>query len=123
MRKICPRILKPPGEGTISSLEEVIINLNLGDLSQHALPQHSYRCGIFVPGLSSTWKADMELGAKELVNRMATPRAVKVLSRSVPGPQMECFDAIAQRRMMLAPGAAWEVDGEVVEETTADEGS
>ncbi|KAH7268804.1 hypothetical protein B0J15DRAFT_233003 [Fusarium solani] len=123
MRKICPRILKPPGEGTISSLEEVIINLNLGDLSQHALPQHSYRCGIFVPGLSSTWKADMELGAKELVNRMATPRVVKVLSRSVPGPQMECFDAIAQRRMMLAPGAAWEVDGEVVEETTADEGS
>ena len=36
---------------------------------------------------------------------------------------MECYDAIAQRRMMLAPGAAWEADGEEVVETTADEGS
>ncbi|KAI8664554.1 hypothetical protein NCS55_00964700 [Fusarium keratoplasticum] len=123
MRMICPRILKPPGEGTISSLEEVIINLNLGDLSPHAPLQHSYRCGIFVPGLASTWKEDMESAAKELANRMATPRVVKVLSRSVPGPQMECFDAIAQRRMMLAPDAAWEADGEEVVETTADEES
>ncbi|UPK92912.1 hypothetical protein LCI18_003847 [Fusarium solani-melongenae] len=121
MRNICPSILKPPGEGTISKLEEVIINLNLGDLSLQSPLQHSYRCGIFVAGSSSTWKADMESGAKELVDRMAAPRVVRILSRAVPGPQMEFYDAIARRRMLLAPSAAWEADGEEVVETAYEE--
>ncbi|EEU38824.1 uncharacterized protein NECHADRAFT_83113 [Fusarium vanettenii 77-13-4] len=123
MRKICPRILLPPEEGPLLSLEEVIINLNLGDPTSHDPPQHAYRCGIFVSGSPATWKAEMESGAKDLVDRMATPRVVRVLSRSPSGPQTECFDAIAQRRMMLAPSAAWDADGEEVVETAADEGS
>ncbi|KAI8716923.1 hypothetical protein NCS52_00986900 [Fusarium sp. LHS14.1] len=121
MRKICPRILMHREEGQLLRLEEVIINLNLGDVSQYASPQQSYPCGIFVSGPPAAWKAEMESAAKDLVDRMATPRVVRVLSRSGSSPQTECFDAIAQRRMMLAPGAAWDADGEEVVETAADE--
>lgn len=114
MRKICPRILSPPGDGTLSTLEEVIINLNLGDLCHQAPSQQAYRCGVFAHGIPSTWKAEMESGATDLVNRMAAPRVVRVLSRAFPGPQMECFDAITQRRRMLSPRAPWDADGDEV---------
>ncbi|KAJ3460111.1 hypothetical protein MRS44_010978 [Fusarium solani] len=53
--KICPRILKPPGEGTISSLEEVIINLNLGDLP-------SMPCLSTLTGAESSYPAYLQRG-------------------------------------------------------------
>ncbi|RSL69575.1 hypothetical protein CEP53_002204 [Fusarium sp. AF-6] len=114
MRKICPRVLIPPGDDTLSNLEEVIINLNLNDPNRRTPLQHSHRCGIFESGSPRRWITDMEAGAKELVKRMTTPRVVRILSCPRSGDEMESFDAIARRRMKLATGAAWDADGKEV---------
>ncbi|KPM41360.1 hypothetical protein AK830_g5177 [Neonectria ditissima] len=116
---ICPRLLDLPGNDLLSDLEEVIINLSLSRLDG---PDTSYRypsrCEKIPGDNFLNLKADMEAHARGLAARMSKPRIVRVLSHTFPGLDVHSFDALVGHRMVLEPAAAWDADGEVMQDQT-----
>lgn len=119
MRTICPRLLEAPGDDdTPLHLEHVVVNLNLPYTTsgRNEILVYPARCE-WRPGTGLTIiKTDVEAQARELVQRMANPRCVRVVSHVRPAYRPVSFDAVTGRRMLLAEDAPWDADGEEVEE-------
>ncbi|POR36098.1 Uncharacterized protein TPAR_03716 [Tolypocladium paradoxum] len=121
MRRLCPHLLDPPPVSAPTlGLEDLIVNLSLSETSSS---DTSYRypicCRLGPVSLRKGFprlQADMELKARELVRVMKNPRIVRVVSHTFPSLEMRSFDALTGRRMRLPPAAAWDADGEEVEE-------
>ncbi|GAB0132219.1 hypothetical protein EsDP_00000661 [Epichloe bromicola] len=114
---ICPSILDASENKSLLTLEDVLINLSLSEMSSpdtsHRYPS---RCG-YTPGASfPRLREDMESRATELVRMIRTPRIVRILSPTFPALSMHSFDALKGRRMHLPSAAPWDADGEEVKE-------
>jgi len=100
----------PPGDGGIC-LAELIVNLSLyGDAPTDTSIAFARPCGITGGGLLQL-RRDLEERASLLVARMSRPKVARILSHSFPALQMQSWDALTGRRMILGDGAAWDDDG------------
>lgn len=117
MSSICPRIFNTPGRSPFLSLEDVVINLSLSEISgSDTSYRYPSRC-VCIPGDSfHQLKADMESHARELVHIMNNPRIVRIVSHTFPGLDMHSFDALTEQQMVLASATPWDADGEEVVE-------
>lgn len=117
MSSICPAIFKVPERGSLPKLEEVIINLSLSDpRGSDTSYRYPNRCG-FLPGDNfPRLKADIETSAREFVLIINKPRMIRILSHTFPGLDLHSLDVLTDRRMVLAPAAPWDADGEALVE-------
>jgi hypothetical protein len=124
MRDICPDVIKPQTSSTRLRLEEVLINLSLDDKSPGSTSNSlAKRCGsvpgLVVPGDFLQLKADMEKHAQALVNQMAAPKIVRVLTHTFPNRQLNAFDALTGQTFKLSNYACvhgdWDADEEIIQ--------
>ena len=66
-------------------------------------------------------RRDMEERTSLLVARMSYPKVARILSHSFPALQMQSWDALTGRRMILRDGAAWDDDGRTEETGGSDQ--
>lgn len=113
---ICPHIFDVSGKGPLLSLEDVVINLSLSEISGSATSyRYPSRC-VCVPGDSFPQsKADMEFHVREVVHEMNNPQIARIVSHTFPGLDMRLFDSTTGRQMVLSSAAPWDANGEEVE--------
>lgn len=122
MSSICPTIFNVSGSGLLLDLEEVIINLSLSDIcGSDTSYRYPSRCGVIPGDNFLRLKADMESHAREFVLALNNPRLVRILWHTFPGLDLHSFDVLTERRMILAPGAPWNADGEEIEDRVVEQ--
>lgn len=139
MRVICADVLKPRQHSTDLQLNEVLINLSLSNESPLSISAgHAEYCGALSTygrrqfGAVIEPEADMKQQAQVLVTHMAVPKLVRILThtpssigrrrlgdiqlRASDNIQMQAFDALTGRDLLLSEGAGWDDDGEAIED-------
>lgn len=121
MRSICPDVLKPQHLNDSLPLNAVVINLSLTtNLPGITSASHSKRCGSRGGGLLQL-RADMQKQAESLATRMASPKAMRILTHSLPQFETQSLDVLTGKTMMLDDGVAWDADGKTVQEDSEPE--
>ena len=118
MRRVCPDILRPQPPRFNLRLSEVLINLSLSNESPMTTSvAYPARCGSTGGGFAQL-QADIEHQAKALVAHMASPQTVRILTHSLPQLEMQSFDVLAGKRLVLGDHAAWDDDGQTIEDNS-----
>lgn len=112
---ICPGIFDFTAEGPVG-IEEIVINMSLSNYRASDTFRSPLRCQIVSNDSCPQLRMDMESHARKLMPRLKSPRIFRILAHTIPGFHMHSFDVLTERRMKLAPAAAWDADGEEVEE-------
>lgn len=121
MRSICPDVLKPRDLNTSLSLSVVAINLSLTtNLPGVTSAAHSKRCGSRGRGLLQL-KKDIKEQAEALATRMVSPKALRILTHSLPQFETQSLDVMTGKTMILDDNMAWDEDGKTVEEDSEPE--
>jgi len=63
----------------------------------------------------------MEKQAQALVPQMAAPKMVRILTHALPKVGLRAVDVLAGTTVRLREGAAWDEDGEAIEDDLSDE--
>ncbi|KAK2761490.1 hypothetical protein FQN53_007690 [Emmonsiellopsis sp. PD_33] len=114
MCEICPDVLRPGENSTTGPLflEEAIVNLSLPNMSRNTSPaRYAKRCDSSV-GQFGRLRLDIEEQAALLIQQMACPRRVRILTHSFPSLKILSFDALTGKRMILDDDVSWGADGE-----------
>jgi hypothetical protein len=120
MHSICPDVLKPQGPENNLRLSELVINLSL-TTNQPGITSaaHSKRCG-GVGGLLHLI-SDIREQTAALAARMGSPRIVRILTHSLPLFEIQSFDVLTGKMMVLDDDMAWDEDGKIVMEDSEPE--
>lgn len=113
MRHICPCVLHPPecDDTRQLKLNKLILNLSLANESPEITSAaYAQRCNSSGGGFLQL-RTEIEEQAGLLVERIACPRTVRVLSHEFPSLGLRSLDVLAGKRMVLLDGAAWDEDG------------
>ncbi|KAK2753265.1 hypothetical protein FQN54_007956 [Arachnomyces sp. PD_36] len=115
MRHICPNALRPSENCDTRQLKlklnELIVNLSLANESPEITSAtYSQRCNTPGGGFPQP-RTEIEEQARMLIEQMAYPRTVRVLSHKFPSLELQSLDVLTGKRMTLSDGAAWDEDG------------
>lgn len=122
-RSICADALKLQQYSANLNLKEMILNLSLSDESSLATSAtHATCCGSSTGGFLQL-KVDMEQQARVLVDHMAAPKTVRILTHAFPSFEMRAFDVLTGKNIMLSEDAVWDDVSEAMEDQESDEES
>ncbi|KAI0102575.1 hypothetical protein GGR51DRAFT_526997 [Nemania sp. FL0031] len=117
MRHICPDVLKPRDSDNRLRLEVVVVNLSL--VSDVTAAMHSKRCGSRVGVLQL--QADMKEQAEAIASRMASRKIVRIISITIPKLEVQSFDVLTGKTMIMEEDMGWDEDGKTVVEESEPE--
>ncbi|KAF4947778.1 hypothetical protein FGADI_10172 [Fusarium gaditjirri] len=121
MRDICPDVLKTQSLDSKLRLSTVVINLSLPPdqpsmtAAAHTKPCDSQRGGFI------QLRADIREQAEALLTRMAFPQTMRILTHTLPQFDTQSLDVLTGKTMKLKDDAAWDEDGETVQEDSEPE--
>ncbi|KAI0200868.1 hypothetical protein F4808DRAFT_426953, partial [Astrocystis sublimbata] len=118
MPSICPDILSLVDAKESLRLSTVAINLcSPLDVPGITSLSHSKRCGSQEGGVPQL-KADLVVQAEALAARMSSPKTVRILTHLLLKFETQSFDVLTGKTMRLVDGAAWDEDGQIIEDSS-----
>ncbi|KAF5977367.1 hypothetical protein FBULB1_6587 [Fusarium bulbicola] len=121
MRTICPDALKVQDPDSTLRLGTVVINFSLlTDQLSMAAATHSAPCDSHGGGLIQL-RMDMQEQAEALVTRMVSPKTMRILTQTLPQFDTMSLDVLSGKIMKLRDDAAWDEDGNTVQEDSEPE--
>jgi hypothetical protein len=113
MIDICPEVLKPRDLKKSLRLKSVIVHMGLApegtDVSHLS---HSLRCGT-LGGAAAQLNREMTEQASSLAAQMASPKLVRIITKSYPDGKSSYLDVLTGKKMMLEETADWDEEGEI----------
>lgn len=120
MDRLCESLLEPPPPGTLLDIREILIMLRI-ERTETARPLNrwvkkcpptkhasAYAVPRTMPGEFRPFRQAIEQQATAFCRHLRQPRMVRILSHDLIDGYVPAWDALAERRIRLHPGAAWD---------------